>query len=138
MRFLDTNIIIRFLTGDDPAKASDCYALFQRLGSGAESVTTSEVIIAEVVYVLSSRAQYGLSHADIRGRLLPLLAARGLRLLQKRVCLRALDLYAAHPFLDYEDALSVAYMEHERIAELYSYDRGFDRVTGVQRVEPQP
>ena len=138
MRFLDTNIIIRFLTRDDPVKSADCHALFQRLASGAESVTTSEVIIAEVVYVLSSRSQYGLTNADIRGRLLPLLAARGLRLPQKRVCLRALDLYAAHPFLDYEDALTIAHMEQEGITELYSYDGDFDRVAGVQRVEPQP
>jgi uncharacterized protein len=136
MRFLDTNIIIRFLTSDDPVKASACQALFRRLASGAESVMTSEVIIAEVVCVLSSRSQYGLTNADIRGRLLPLLAARGLRMPQKRLCLRALDLYAAHPFPDYEDALSIAYMEHEGVAELYSYDRGFDRVVGVQRLEP--
>ncbi len=137
MRFLDTNIILRYLTGDDPAKASACFDLFQRLKEGSEVVVTCEAIITEVVYVLSSRAHYDLSRADIGARLVPLLAVRGLRLARKRLYLRALDLYVAHSLLDFEDALTIAYMESEGIRELYSYDTDFDRVAGVVRIEPR-
>jgi predicted nucleic acid-binding protein len=49
--------------------------------------------------------------------------------------LRTLDLYAAYN-IDFEDALIVAQMERQNINELYSYDRGFDRVTGITRHEP--
>jgi predicted nucleic acid-binding protein len=50
------------MTGDDPAKATACQALFERVRAGTEVVLTSEAIIAEVVYVLSSRAAgYGLA-----------------------------------------------------------------------------
>ena len=37
MRFLDTNVILRYLTRDDEAKAEACYQLFQRVGRGKTS-----------------------------------------------------------------------------------------------------
>ncbi len=136
MRFLDTNIIIRYLTRDDEAKAAACFDLFERVSRGEEEVTTCEAIITEVVYALSSRAHYGLPPDEIRARLAPVLAMRGLRLPNKQLYLRALDLYAAYPSLDFEDLLLAAYMERDGIQELYSYDRDFDRISGVRRVEP--
>lgn len=136
MKFLDTNIFIRFLAGDDEKKSEACLRLFERVRSGDEPVTTSESIIAEVVYVLSSPSLYGLAHDEIAARLRPLLSLRGLRLPHKRAYLRALDLYAAHQFLDFEDALTVAHIEREGMSEVVTYDRDFDRVPGVRRVEP--
>jgi len=136
MRFIDANIFLRYLTGDDVVKANACFALFQRLVRDEEQVTTSETVIAEVVYVLKSRSLYGLAAGEIQQRLLPLLLMRGLRLRERRTIVRALDIFASHPTIDFEDALSVAHMEREGIAELYSYDRDFDRIAEVTRVEP--
>ena len=94
MRFLDATIFIRFLTNDDEVKAAACRALFERVSGGQEEVFTTEVTIAEVVYVLvSPRLEYRLNHNDIHARLLPLLTACGLRLSQKTVCLRALEVF---------------------------------------------
>ena len=137
MRFLDANVILRYLTRDDEVKARACYELFQRLQRREEELATCEAIVAEVIYVLSSpRLPYRLSHEQIRDRLLPLLTLRGLRLPQKRVCLEALDTYGSSPSLDFEDALAAAHMAQRGITEIVSYDRDFDRVAGVRRVEP--
>lgn len=137
MRFLDTNVILRYLTRADEAKAGACYQLFQRVQRGEEELLTCEAIVTEVVYVLSSqRAPYRLSHEEIRARLVPILTLRGLRLPQKRVYLSALDLYASSPSLDFEDALAVAHMERQDVTEIVSYDRDFDQVAGIWRVEP--
>lgn len=137
MRFLDTNVILRYLTRDDETKAEACYQLFQRVRDGDEELFTCEAIITEVAYVLSSpRAPYQLTHEEIRARLVPILTLRGLKLPRKRVYLRALDLYASSPFLDIEDAVAVAHMERRGVTGIVSYDRDFDRVTGLQRTEP--
>ena len=137
MRFLDTNVILRYLTRDDEAKAKACYELFQRVQRGEEELATCEAIVAEVIYVLSSpRLPYRLSHEQIRARLLPILTLRGLKLPQKRVCLQALDLYASYPSVDFEDALAVAHMEQRGITAIVSYDRDFDRVAGLRRADP--
>ncbi|MDE0004680.1 MAG: type II toxin-antitoxin system VapC family toxin [Rhodospirillaceae bacterium] len=137
MRFLDTNVFLRYLTEDDEAKARACYQLFQRAKHADEELFTCEAIVTEVVYVLASpRLPYRLSHEEIRDRLLPILTLRGLKLPQKRVYVHALDLYAASPFLDFEDALAVAHMQQRRITEILSYDRDFDRLAEVRRIEP--
>ena len=137
MRFLDTNVILRYLTRDDEAKADACYQLFQQVKQGEEELFTCEAIIAEVTYVLSSpRAPYQLNHSEIRDRLLPILALQGLNLPQKTVYLHALDLYASSPFLDFEDAVAVAHMEQRGANEIVSYDKDFDRIEGIHRTEP--
>ncbi len=55
MVFIDTNIFIRFLTKDDPVKAAACYRLFEQAQRQEIELVTSEAVIAEVVFVLSSK-----------------------------------------------------------------------------------
>jgi predicted nucleic acid-binding protein len=101
------------------------------------NLTTSEAVIAEVVFVLTSKRLYNLSHQDVRIRLYPLLSLPGLKLSYKEQLLRALDLYSSNN-IDFEDALSIATMEHQAITEIYSYDEDFDRIQGstIVRIEP--
>ena len=137
MRFLDTNVILRYLTRDDEVKAEACYRLFQRVSQGEEDLFTCEAIVTEVVYVLSSRrSPYRLSHQEIRDRLVPVLTLRGLRIPHKRVYLEALDIYASSPFLDFEDALAASHMKRQGVTEIVSYDTDFDSMPGLQRIEP--
>ncbi len=136
MRFIDTNIFIRFVAEDDPAKTEACGRLFARVREGREEVVCTETIIAEIAYVLSGRSLYRLAHAEIAARLRPILGLPGLKLPGKRRCLRALDIYASNPSLDFEDALTVAHMEEHHIDEIVSYDRDFDRIPGIRRIEP--
>ncbi|HLI52312.1 MAG TPA: PIN domain-containing protein [Thermomicrobiaceae bacterium] len=134
MRWLDTNIFLRFLTNDDRAKAAACLALFQQVQRGDEWLTTSESIVAEVTFVLTR--QYHLSHSEITARLRPVLSLSGLRISEKHTVLRALEYFGESERLDFEDALSVAHMERLGISEIVSYDRDFDRVSGIVRQEP--
>jgi predicted nucleic acid-binding protein len=136
MRFLDTNIIIRAIAQDDPLKERACAALFLRIQHGAEQVRTTESVIAEAVYVLSSSRWYNLPRAEIVAKLTPIINLRGLKLPHKQVVLRALLLYYQYPRLDFEDALSVSVMQHDRLTEIVSYDTDFDSVFGVTREEP--
>jgi predicted nucleic acid-binding protein len=136
MRFADTNIFIRPLTNDDPVRARACANLFRQVEHGELEIATSEAIISEVVYVLSSRATFGMSHEEIRARFAPYLRMKGLRLPGKALYLEALDLFAANPALDFEDTLCVAHMRQAGISEILSYDRHLDRIAGIRRVEP--
>jgi predicted nucleic acid-binding protein len=140
MRFLDTNIFLRHLvkpqSPTDQQKQSACFELFQRIRNGTERVTTCEAVVTEVIYNLVSPRQYNLTHQEAGARLRPLLALPGLRLPQKRVYLTALELFAQSPFLDFEDAVIVAHMQRQGLAELLSYDADFDRIPTVQRREP--
>lgn len=134
MRWLDTNVILRYLTRDDPVKAQACLALFQRVQQGDEELATGEAVIAEVTYVLSS--QYGLDHAEIVARLRPLLGLNGVKIPYKRIVQRALERFAESPRLEFEDALSVEHMDRLGIREIVSYDRDLDRIPEISRHEP--
>lgn len=135
-QFLDTNIFLRYLTGDDVQKHQACLALFQQAEQNQVSLVTSEAVIAEVVYVLSSPKHYQLSRSRIQVALSRLLILSGLKVPQRQVCLRALDLYTKHN-LDFEDCLCLAHMEQQHLTQIYSYDRGFDRIAGITRLEPE-
>jgi predicted nucleic acid-binding protein len=127
---------VRHLTGNDAVKAKPCLGLLQTAQRGEVTLTTSEIVIAWVVYVLSSGRQgYGLSPGEIRQRLYPLLLIPGLRLTHRKAHLRALDLYASHP-IDFEDTMVAAHLERQKIGEIFGHDRHFDRLSQVTRLEP--
>lgn len=135
MPFLDTNIFLHHLTADDPERAPACLALFQAIEQGRLVVWTSDLVLAEIVFVLSSKHTYGLGRETIRDLLLPLIGLPGLKLPHKRIYRRVFDLYTSLP-IDYIDAYHAALMEQRREPELYSYDTDFDRIPGITRREP--
>jgi len=135
MEYLDTNVILRYLTQDDPSQADRARLFLEQVQSGTITVTTSEAVIAEVVYVLSSRALYDLPRPDIKTHLANIISLRGLKLPNKRTYLRALDLYETAN-LDFVDALNVAHMERSGIQTIVSFDRDFDTIAGITRREP--
>lgn len=132
---MDANIILRYLTKDDPVKAQQCYELFQRAKRKDVRLVTSESVLAEVVYVLSSRSPYKQPRANVRTLLWPIVSLSSLKVPNRRSFLRALDVYASTT-LDFEDCLSVAHMERQKITTILSYDQDFDRIPGIIRREP--
>ncbi len=53
-RFLETDAILRYLTGDDQDRATAVLELLHRVESGRERVVTSPMVIFEVVFTLQS------------------------------------------------------------------------------------
>jgi predicted nucleic acid-binding protein len=132
---VDANIFVRLLTGDDPDKAARCLALFERARIGEVSLVTSEAIVAEVAYVLTSPRSYRIPRATVATALLPLLADPGLQVDNKAVVLTALDVWEDSN-LDFADCLAVARFRHANLDGIYSYDRDFDRIPDIRRLEP--
>jgi len=135
MQFIDANVFLRFLTRDDPVKAERVKMLLERAERGEVTLVTSESVITELVFVLSSPKLYNLHREEIRAVLSPIVGLKGLKLPSRRALSRALDLFAATS-MDFVDALAVAQMEAGRINEIYSYDRHFDLLQGITRLEP--
>ena len=135
-RFLDTNILLLYLTGDDQAKAQACLALLFKVERGEEVVVTTNAVISETVFTLQSPRQYRLPRDRIRELVEPIIAMRGLRLPEKALYARAFELYCDKK-ISFAYAFNAAYIEANGISEVYSYDRDFDRLEGIKRVEPE-
>ena len=134
MRFLDTNILLRYFTLDDEAKARKALVLLQRVEKGEEKVETSLPVIFETVFTL--QRQYEVPRPRIKELLLLVLRMRGLRLPSKTLCIAALDIFAEQN-ISYVDAFNAAYMKAKGIKEIYSWDKDFDHFEGITRIAPE-
>ncbi len=132
-RFLDTNILLHYLTRDDEVKASACLDLLFRVEQGEEQIVTSPMIIFETVFTLQRR--YRQSRERVAELILPIIQLRGLRLREKHIYERALAIYASVG-VSFADAFNAAYMEAQGISEIYSYDHDFDHLPNTTRLEP--
>ncbi|MGO0122477.1 PIN domain-containing protein [Desulfothermobacter acidiphilus] len=132
-RVLDANVILRFLTNDVPEQADRCAELLKRLEAGAEEVWLPELVLADIVWTLEKF--YHQPKERIRELLTPLLNLHGLRFTGKRIAKEALRLYAEKN-VDWTDAFVAAQMLSRKQGEIYSYDRDFEKIEGITRVEP--
>ena len=103
---------------------------------GELTLAVPESVIAEVVFVLSSPRLYHLPRQQIEALISPLLNLQHLRVQHRRTIVRALTLYASNPALNFGDCLLVAHAQRVGAREIYTFDRGFDRVVGIARLEP--
>ncbi len=133
MRFVDTNVFLRFLLNDDPEKADACEMLFRRAINGEESLFTTEMVMAELVWVLES--YYELSKSDIREKLEKILNTKNLDCPNREIIINALSAYEEKN-IDYIDAYNASILQMKGIDEVYSYDRHYDRINWIKRIEP--
>ena len=140
MEYLDTNIIVCYLTQDDPEKAAKAYSFLQEVEQGARTVAMTETALVEVIYVLSSKKLYHLSRSEIVKRLLPIVMLKGLRIGQKasekQTYTDALHLYESTT-LDFANVLTIARMRHEGVQTVISFDTDFDQFPWITRKEPE-
>jgi predicted nucleic acid-binding protein len=133
--FVDADVIIRLLTGDDLQKQRRAAHLFERVERKEITLRTPVTTIADVVYVLSSPRLYAKSHEQIADMLRYLVRLPNFLVDQREEVLGALDLFA-NTNLDFGDALIASSMAMSESEILYSYDRDFDRLLGLMRHEP--
>lgn len=131
--FLDTNIILRHLLRDDEEKATASKALLGRIERGEVKARTSDIVIAEVVFVLER--SYHVAKEEIREHVLPIILFPGLMLPRKRLYLRVFELYVEKN-ISFADAYNAVLMEKLKITQVASYDLHFDRIEGIRRFEP--
>ncbi len=132
--FIDTNISIRYLTNDDPAKADRVELLLDRAEKGEIVLITTELVIAEIVWVLESF--YGLKNTTIEPMIHAILATPGLKVINGSLVDKAIDYYVTHN-IDFIDGYISALMDQEKIDVIYSYDKKhLSRIHSIQRKEP--
>jgi uncharacterized protein len=134
IHFLDTNILLRYLTRDDERKALSALDLLTRIEQGQEKVITSSLVIFETVFTL--QRFYRVQRQQIKELILPIIALRGLQLPDKHVYQRAFDLYISKN-ISFADAYNAAYMLTEHISTIYSWDTDFDKIEDIVRLEPE-
>lgn len=127
--FVDTNMLIRHLTGDPPAQA----ARATRFLASTEPLELADLIVAEVVYVLES--VYQVARGDVSRLTRSIVASDRMRVADLPLLLRALEVYERHR-LAFADAYLVASAERSGAGTVVSFDQGISKVGTVTRIEP--
>ena len=131
--FVDTNVFLRFLTNDDPVKARRAEKLFRDAVGGRVSLTTSVLVIAEIVWTLESF--YKLGTSDIAEKVETILNTPNLQCDESSRILLALDVYV-HESIDFIDAYNAFYMKDHELTRVATYDRKhFSRIPWVNILE---
>lgn len=127
--FVDTNVLVRHLTGDPPDMARRA----TRHLHGAAGLLLVDVVIAEVVFVLES--YYRSPRALIAEAIRALIGLESIRVVDPDLLHRTIEVYE-HDRLDFAEAYLVATAERSGVHTIASFDRSIDRVRTVRRIEP--
>jgi predicted nucleic acid-binding protein len=129
--FIDTNIIVRHLTGDPPDMASRATAFLA--AAQVQELRLADLVLAEVVYVLESF--YKVPRAQVANCARAIVAFPAIRVDDPAMLLRAIEVYETNR-LDFADAYLVAAAERSGIGVVASFDKTIDRVDTIQRLVP--
>jgi predicted nucleic acid-binding protein len=132
---LDANVIIRFLTLDDPKQSKAAKKLILKAQAGGARLHLDASIVAEVVYVLES-SRYAKSRQDIRDALVDFLRNPGIETVARDTVADALRRFKEKPALDFADCWLAAQAAARKL-EVASFDRDLDQFKDITRYEPE-
>jgi predicted nucleic acid-binding protein len=132
-QLVDTNVLVRFFTGEPPAMAAKAKQLIAHADRGDVILVLLPVIVAETFYTLESFYEVG--RGEVATKMLAFLQARGIEAIEAdRVtdALKRCQDEKAH-FADAYLAAAAA----ETGNAIASFDRDFDKWKDVKRSEPK-
>jgi predicted nucleic acid-binding protein len=134
VRFVDTNVFVRYLAPSAPDDQLFLAAqrVFDDPDGSREPFTTTDAVIAEVIYVLGSETLYHQSRSEIVTGLGALLRLDHCQIPRKSVFFEALFLWGQGGRISFVDALCLAH-SIDRNDDLVTFDTALARIAQVQR-----
>lgn len=126
---LDTNVLVRLLLRDDAAPAAIAHQLFEANAGNDAALFVSDVVLAELAWVLRSR--YSLAAEPIAQAFRALLGNATLAWQSRTAAAQALQLYERGG-TDFADCLIVALASMHGCVATATFDRGMQPLPGVR------
>ena len=126
MRAIDTNVLVRLITRDDPKQTE---AAEQFVAKGA---WVSQLVLAECLWVLE--AVYGLNGKQIGAAVEMLLTHRDLTVQDADAVSLALASFRRKPALGFSDCLIMEIARKAGHLPLGTFDRGLGKLEGAERI----
>lgn len=127
--FVDTNVLIRHLTGDPADMAARATAYIET----ESELLLTDLVAAEAVYVLESF--YEAPRDEVAQAIRSLVAFESVVCVDPALLLRAVEVYETER-VDFAEAYLVGCAESTGVGRIASFDRSLDRVHTIERVEP--
>jgi predicted nucleic acid-binding protein len=124
---VDTNVLLRFFTGEPAILAERARSLVEQADDGKLQLEIPSLIVAETIYTLESF--YEMPKADICEKLLAFLRSRGICPQEPEVILDALERYRELS-VHFADAYLAASASRRKLP-VYSFDQDFAKFKDV-------
>lgn len=133
MILLDTNILMYAAGAAHPGKAPSA-RLLARIASGDVEALIDAETLQEILhrYRGIGRWRDGRTVYDLTRQLFPTVLP-----ITSAALDRARALMDTHPKLIAQDAVHAAVVLEEKLESICSYDRDFDKIDGISRIEPE-
>lgn len=131
---IDTNILVRYLTNDDPSKAKAVDSLLNKALKGELKILIPSIVIAELVWVLESF--YEMKPNEIAELVEAVLNTPGVEVTDKSIITFALKLYRAKN-MDFIDAWIIEFAKNSNVNTIYTFDkRHFKAIEEIEAKSP--
>ncbi|HLF85915.1 MAG TPA: type II toxin-antitoxin system VapC family toxin [Nitrospiria bacterium] len=131
---IDTNLLVRYLTGDDPQKAGAVDNLLNRAVRSEIKIIVPSIVVAELVWVLESF--YGMKSQEIAELVEAIVNTPGVEVTDKWIIVSALRLYR-NKNIDLIDAWIIEFAKEREIKTIYTFDkRHFKNINGIEVMSP--
>jgi predicted nucleic acid-binding protein len=130
---VDTNVLVRFFTGQPPDMAAKAKALVAEADAGDVVLEVLPIIVAETIYTLESF--YGMDRKDVAGKLLAFLLSRNVKPHERDRVIDALQRHRDYT-IHFADAYLAAASAELKFA-VASFDRDLDKFKDIKRHEPK-
>jgi len=130
--FVDTNVFLRFFIRDVESFYQKAKDLFEKAESSQLKIETSDLVIAEIVWVLES--YYDFSRSEIKEVVETILETKNLKVANHSRVKEAVDLYSTGK-MDFIDAYNIAYIKAKDFKKVATFDvKHFKNIEGVTPV----
>ncbi len=126
MRAIDTNVLVRLITRDDPRQAASAENFIEK------GAWVSILVLAETMWVLGT--VYDRDAAAIAAAVDTLLKHESLTLQDPDVVSAALELFRSRPALSFSDCLILHVARKAGHVPLGTFDRALARTSGTQKL----
>ncbi|MEW6066718.1 MAG: PIN domain-containing protein [Nitrospirota bacterium] len=130
--FVDTNVFLRFFVKDVESLYVKAKELFEKTEKGELKLETTDIVIAEIVWVLES--YYGFSKSEIKEVVETILETKNLKVANHSRVKEAIDLYFSGK-MDFIDVYNIAYIKSKDFKKVATFDvKHFKNIEGVSNI----
>ena len=131
--YADTNLFIRFFTGDSDNQSQESKKFLDQVSKGKYELFVCDLIVAEIIYVLESI--YHLDRNEVVEKILAIAETDNTIIENRQVILGALDLYEEKN-IDFIDAYLASHLEKNNCDTIFTFDRDFRKIDFIDKIIP--
>jgi len=131
--YADTNLFIRFFTGDSDNQSQESKKFLDQVSKGKYELFVCDLIVAEIIYVLESI--YHLDRNEVVEKILAIAETDNTIIENRQVILGALDLYEEKN-IDFIDAYLASHSIKNNCDTVFTFDKDFRKIDFIKKIIP--